>query len=102
MVLGPLLAEWDVMFGSWGTKVTTAPFTLHLGWRTENMGFNVGWFKQSIFFVFLKLKWFAFLLLYSRPKVTLHFSFLNISILVQILIKWNIAISFQHFSMHNS
>ena len=39
---------------------------------------------------------------YSRPKVTLHFSFLNISILVLILSKWNIAISFQHFSTHNS
>ena len=40
--------------------------------------------------------------LYSRPKVTLHFSFLNISILVLILSKWNIAISFQHFATHNS
>ena len=40
--------------------------------------------------------------IYSRPKVTLHFSFLNISILVLILSRWNIAISFQHFSTHNS
>ena len=40
--------------------------------------------------------------IYSRPKVTLHFSFINISILVLILSKWNIAISFQHFSTHNS
>ena len=40
--------------------------------------------------------------IYSRPKLTLHFSFLNISILVLILSKWNIAISFQHFSTHNS
>ena len=42
------------------------------------------------------------LYIYSRPKVTLHFSYLNISILVLILSKWNIAISFQHFSTHNS
>ena len=40
--------------------------------------------------------------LYSRPKVTLHFSFLNISILVLILSRLNIVISFQHFSTHNS
>ena len=42
------------------------------------------------------------LYIYSRPKVTLHFSFLKISILVLILSKWNIAISFKHFSKHNS
>ena len=41
-------------------------------------------------------------ILYSMPKITLHFSFLDISILDLILSKWNIAISFQHFSTHNS
>ena len=35
-------------------------------------------------------------------KAKSNFSFLNISILVLILSKWNIAISFQHFSSHNS
>ena len=50
----------------------------------------------------LNVKVVCMLYIYSRPKVILHFSFLNISILGLILSKWNIAISFQHFSTHNS
>ena len=41
-------------------------------------------------------------ILYLRPKVTLHFSVQNIFILVLILSKLNIAVSFKHLPYHNS
>ena len=37
-----------------------------------------------------------------KAKIKFTLFILNISILVLILSKWNIAISFQHFSTHNS
>ena len=39
---------------------------------------------------------------YLKPKVTLHFSIFNISILVLILSKLNIAMSSKHLSYHHS
>ena len=53
----------------------------------------------------VKHYWFQVLLCNKTAilkKVTLHFSFLNISILFLILSNWNIVISFQHFSTYNS
>ena len=44
----------------------------------------------------------CFFIVYLRPKVTLHFSVLNISILILLLSKWNIAISSQHLPKHSS
>ena len=40
--------------------------------------------------------------IYLRPKVTLHFAMLNISILVLILSQLNNAVSYQHLPNRNS